>query len=275
MKRIVLMMIMASAVSFITGLHADELRRSTDGKENNLQQVKTNEIAPDDKFKVSHVAGWWSFEGGSAKKVADKSGNGHDGTVVGANWTPEGLQFQGGSARVDIADHKDFEISDNLMIEVELKFDVQPSAMHNMIVFRGDVRPGYDSYYLNANGGKVTFYVNTETKKAYEISAPYKLNEFVKIKAFYSSSRGLMKLFMNGDCVASKKVHGEIFQKLDPKSKPGIGIGNHCFGGYIMGFAGIIKELKISRTTKNGIPFKDDDAKPKDNSNNTPAEKNN
>src|SRR3954463_8230769 len=48
----------------------------------------------------------YSFDENSGSTLGDQSGNGHDGTVVGASWTPgkygSALNFNGTSSRVDL-----------------------------------------------------------------------------------------------------------------------------------------------------------------------------
>ena len=48
---------------------------------------------------------WWKFDEGSGNTAYDSSGHGHDGTVVGATWTADGLSFDGMDDYVDFDNH--------------------------------------------------------------------------------------------------------------------------------------------------------------------------
>jgi hypothetical protein len=48
---------------------------------------------------------WWEFNEGSGSTAGDSSGHGYDGTVVGATWTANGLNFDGVDDYVDFDNH--------------------------------------------------------------------------------------------------------------------------------------------------------------------------
>src|SRR3954447_8100481 len=65
----------------------------------------TGVVTADAHAATGLVAGY-SFDENSGATLGDQSGNGHDGTVVGASWTPgkfgSALNFNGTSSRVDL-----------------------------------------------------------------------------------------------------------------------------------------------------------------------------
>lgn len=52
---------------------------------------------------VKGLVGWWPLDEAAGAIAHDRSGQGHDGRIVGALWTDQGLRFAGGDDRVDIA----------------------------------------------------------------------------------------------------------------------------------------------------------------------------
>lgn len=66
----------------------------------------------------------WRFEEGQGDQVTDSSGNGHDGKVVGAEWTPDGkfggaMRFDGASSYVEVPASDDLDLT---QFTVELWF---------------------------------------------------------------------------------------------------------------------------------------------------------
>src|SRR5437870_4147806 len=99
----------------------------------------------------------YAFSEGSGSTVADLSGNGNTGTVVGATWTTAGkygnaLTFNGSTTRVDIPDSPSLRLSGAMTLEAWVNPSSAATNRWRDVVYKGN-----DNYYLEASttGGSV------------------------------------------------------------------------------------------------------------------------
>src|SRR5512135_1567225 len=91
----------------------------------------------------------YAFSEGSGSTVADKSGNGLTGTIIGATWTTSGkygnaLVFNGSSALVNVPNATALQLTTGMTLEAW----VNPAAVNSAwrdVIYKGD-----DNYYLEA-----------------------------------------------------------------------------------------------------------------------------
>ena len=90
--------------------------RISDGK----AAMAENEIPADD-----HTMGLWRFDEGNGRIAQDSSGNGNDGTIIGANWTESetgtALEFDGLNDHIDCGNNGTLNITDEITIEAWMK----------------------------------------------------------------------------------------------------------------------------------------------------------
>ena len=95
---------------------------------------RVDEIQPDGSvatgdvwsFNTGRLVAWWKFDDGSGDIVADSSGNGHNGTLMGdPNWVDgiigSALAFDGDGDYVDIGKDSNFDITNQITISAWIK----------------------------------------------------------------------------------------------------------------------------------------------------------
>ena len=114
------------------------------------------------------LTAWWKFDDGSGSTATDSSGHGHDGTVVGATWTADGLSFDGTDDYVDFGAHSlalGMNKTDDYIVQVRFKstgsgmlysmshtnperayFDMQIDGDGKVGVIMGDVTCTFDLF---------------------------------------------------------------------------------------------------------------------------------
>lgn len=208
---------------------------------------------PSDSATIAH----WKFEEGTPGTVAtgtatilDSSGNDLNGTPIGGPiYRSNGMEFDGVDDRIHIPDRDFFELTGSFTLEA---FINMPAVLnhYSMIVWRCDQRPGYDPYYLgvDTNNNRLLFLVQDDlNNSALLYSPPFPLNQYIHVAATLNDATGAMKIFINGNEVASMVTGVRPLANLDPTADPGVGIGGN--GGLVspgFEFGGIIDEVRIS-----------------------------
>ena len=93
-------------------------------------------------FGTGSLAAHWKLDEGSGKTIADSSGNGYDGTLVGDTAWAAGhiggaLVFDGNEDFVEIADSNDFNIINQITVAAWIKVDAF-NRTYQVIVSKGD-----------------------------------------------------------------------------------------------------------------------------------------
>jgi Concanavalin A-like lectin/glucanases superfamily/Abnormal spindle-like microcephaly-assoc'd, ASPM-SPD-2-Hydin/Fibronectin type III domain len=175
----------------------------------------------------------YSFDEGSGTTVNDLTGNGNNGTISGATWTPSGkfgkaLSFNGNNSLVTIPDAASLRLTTGMTLEAW----VNPAAVNagwKDIIYKGN-----DNYYLEAsstNGlpviGITVGSTATETYGAGVLPA----NTWTFMAATYDGVN--LKLFIDGTQVASLPRAGSIITSANPLQIGGDSIWGQVFNGTI------------------------------------------
>ena len=181
----------------------------------------------------------FGFNEGSGTSVADASGNGNSGAIIGALRTAGkysgGLSFNG----VDNVVVVDSSPSLNFVSEMTLEAWIYPTA--TMVNWHAILRKETDAWYLDMSGPGETMRpaggaLFSEGDKW--VSAPDAIPLTTWTHIATTSDGGTLRLYVNGVQVASRAVSGSI----EVNSKP-LRIGGSTYAGQF--FQGIIDEVRI------------------------------
>jgi hypothetical protein len=218
---------------------------------------------------VGTTAGYWRFEEGTADAIAigdssvlDSSGNGmHGSPVLGPTYrgavppsslvNSRSLEFDGiTGSRIVVADNSIFELTHSLTLEAFIKAQpmVPGTGGGGDIVFRNDSRPGLDPYRLTVNqpGDQLVFAIVDENQNSASVQSPIPYDTWLHVAGTLDDATGAMRLYINGNEVASTTTAIRPLGPLDPFSSPAISIGNDSTGQYGECFHGFIDEVRIS-----------------------------
>ena len=186
----------------------------------------------------------YGFNEGSGSSVADGSGNGHGGTISGANWTTQGrfgnaLSFDGINDWVTITDAPGLDLTTGITLEAWVFPTAQGTNWRNVIIKE---RPGGEVYnlYSNINTSVPSVYVVGGSTPGAPIDArgqtQLSLNTWTYLAATYDGST--LRLFVNGAQVGSRAFSGSL---LTSTGALRVG-GNSVWGEF---FQGRIDEIRI------------------------------
>jgi hypothetical protein len=216
--------------------------------------------------KASTV-GYWRFEGTpdtaavGPNSVLDSSGNGLNATPLGgpvysSDVAPEAagvcsstsIHLNGTNQQILLPDSPTLELTHSLTIEAFVKVDEMApfTGGSGDILFRGDNRVGLDPYKLVVTrSGELVFHVESATAAA-TLTCPMPYHQWTHVAGTLDDATGQMKLYLNGNVVASRITSVRPFGPLDPAYKPGLGIGSDQDSQYAELFNGWIDELRVS-----------------------------
>lgn len=198
------------------------------------------------------LVGYWSFDDGNGARVADMSGNHHDGTVLGATPAPGvlgmGMAFTGYGSGVDIEDGPDFALTDAFTIEAWFNASELHDG-HNLIFFRGDGRPGLDPYFVTIYPDRtLRFAIQNEANDIAWATAPVTLGQLHQVVAVFDRRAAAIELYLDGQIRTTTGTSITPLRLLDSSADPGIGIGHHAMRtGNDYGFIGTIDEVRLYR----------------------------
>jgi hypothetical protein len=186
----------------------------------------------------------YSFDETSGAAVADASGNGNTGTIMGATRTSQGkygraLSFNGVSDLVVINGSQSLNMASAMTQEAWI-YPTLTQSSWSTILHRET-----DAYYLHASspagpmqpaGGAICN--GTESYVAAPGSIP--LNTWTYLAMTYDGT--IMRLYINGTQVSTKMVSGGV----QDNSKPLRIGGNVPYGQY---FKGLIDEVRVYKRT--------------------------
>ncbi|MEQ6902448.1 LamG-like jellyroll fold domain-containing protein, partial [Nocardioides sp. YIM 152588] len=185
------------------------------------------------------VAGW-SFDEASGSTVADLSGNGNDGAVLGGTSWVSGkyggaLSFDGASGRVSVPASASLDLSSAMTLMAW----IEPTASQSG--WRTIMQRETDAYFLNASnstgalrpsgggtiGGGAAFVTGTTASP---------VGQWTHVALTYDGAE--LRLYVNGQLAASSPKGGAVQSTSNPLS---IG-GNSPYGEY---FQGLIDEARV------------------------------
>lgn len=208
-------------------------------------------------FAFAGTVAHWRFEGEHGTVAADQfsiidSANGHHGTPLGgpiyrsASEDSTGLEFDGATTRVFVRDSPQFEISGSLTIEAIV--EIRSIGERQQIFHRGDNRGGFDAYQLRiSRNGFPVFNIDTEEGRRTSVfpEEPLPLNTPIHLAGTLDAATGDMRLYVDGNSVASRTTDLRPLAKLNVDENPGIGIGSWQNSATDV-IDGIIYEIRIS-----------------------------
>jgi len=180
----------------------------------------------------------YAFDEGTGTGVADASGSGNAGSIGTAAWTTAGkyggaLSFNGTSARVTVPDAPSLDLTGAMTLEAW----VRPTSVGS---WRDVVYKGNDSYYLMGSSS-----LQSRPAAGGIFSGSYgetfgpsalPLDVWTHLAATYDGQT--LRLYVNGDQVASKPQVGSLAPSTHPLQ---IG-GDAIYGQH---FAGLIDEVRV------------------------------
>jgi hypothetical protein len=223
--------------------------------------------------------GYWRFEGGTAgspatgaSSILDSSGNGLNGTPAnGPLYSSDlpssaagtgsklSLQYNGYNQRVFVPDSPLLQLTHSLTIEAFVKTEpMLPGTGGGAdILARGDTRPALDPYklVLQQPGNILTFVVYNASDQFAEVSYTVPFDQWLHVAGTLDDATGQMKLYVNGNPVASTTTSIRPLGALDPAYSPGLGIGSDQTGQYAEYLNGWLDEVRLSDTALDPSQF--------------------
>jgi hypothetical protein len=214
----------------------------------------------------ANTVGYWRFEEGTpgntvtgANSVLDSSGNGLNlsgNSVYSSDVAPQAaaigsavsMHFNGSSQQLTMADNTKLQLTHSLTIEAFIKAEplVAGTGMQGQILFRGDNRPGLDPYELYvSSSGQIVFQVDSATSIV-SLAQAIPNDQWLYVAGTLDDATGQMKLYVNGNVVASTTTTVRPLGPLDANFKPGLGVGSDQDSQYAELFNGWIDEVRLS-----------------------------
>ena len=182
----------------------------------------------------------YGFDEGGGVSVADRSGSGNVGSVVGASWDPAGrfgkaLAFDGAGDVVSIPDSASLHLSSAMTLEAWVK----PSALGSTwrtVIFKERASGVTYALYANDDFSRPLAQLFDTAEREAGGTTQLTPNVWTHLAATYDGSS--LKLFVNAVQVASISLSSSIVSSTGPLK---IG-GNAIWGEY---FTGLIDEVRI------------------------------
>jgi len=199
---------------------------------------------------VESPVGYWKFEEGQGEIAGDSSGNDHNGTVYGGNWTNgisgKALEFDGRDDYVEVSDSSQLNPS---LITVEawvnLKgFSTDPNPV-SMIISHGihDQSPGFYGLYSAAFAHIFIFQIAEAASQGfyytYGTTVP-SLGVWYHVAGTYDGST--MRIYVNG-VLEGETVANVV--RTNNTNNMGFHVGSLLLPGWEYWFNGTIDEVKI------------------------------
>ena len=204
--------------------------------------ASSNEVSADvPNGPLPGLVAAYGFDEGSGTTVADRSGNGNNGTLANATWTSGGkygsaLSFNGSNAWVTVPNSSSLNLSTGLTAEAW----VNPSALggaYRTVVFRE--QPGNEVYSLYANQSSPQAPVGEVYAGGYKDavgSGALALGSWTHLAMTYDGTS--VRLYVNGTLTTTTAAPGSLASSSGVLR---IG-GNNIWGEY---FSGLIDEVRL------------------------------
>ncbi|MBP2331193.1 glucose/arabinose dehydrogenase [Kibdelosporangium banguiense] len=175
----------------------------------------------------------YSFDDGGGSTLTDRTGRGHTGVLSGATWTTGhaggALSFNGVDNLVTIADAADLRLSNAMTLEAWIR----PTANNDWRTAILKERPDNMSYGLYAAGPGFasSYFTSTGGDRSVTGPAPLPLNTWSHLAVTFNNTT--MRLYVNGEEVASAPAAGPITSSTNPLRLGGNLIWNEYFAGQL------------------------------------------
>lgn len=192
------------------------------------------------------LIGFWPGNGN-----AEDSAGGNNGVNQNVTYTDgvAGHAFSfspneiGAHVCINVADEPAYVFTHSLSIDAWIR----PRGDGNVVLTRGDRRPGMDPYTISMDGHhKVIFQITDDDGQNAVVEAdriPY--GEWTHVAATLDGDSGMIRLYTNGMMAAEKETSVRPIGELIPNLTPGIGIGNVNDGMNNFPFVGDIAEVAL------------------------------
>ena len=154
----------------------------------------------DAAIDMATVAGYWTFDEGSGDKVGDSSGNGNDGTNMGAKWangrSGKALEFQLGTL-VEVPHSPSLDITDEITITAWIS--TEHTGLQTFVGKDDDAGANRSWHFCTTSeGGEGVGRFNVWTPEHQQMngSVSVSTDEWTFIAATYDGSK--MRLYPNG-----------------------------------------------------------------------------
>ena len=165
--------------------------------------------------------------------------------------TPYGIgyDFNGSRSGIVFPDRQSFKITGDMSISAWIYVrNYAPNGHESEVLFRGDDRDGWDPYnLLILNDGRLVFHVDDDKDHADNASTTVPLNQWTHVLVTLNTNLGEMSLYVDGTKMTASATKKHAFGDLDPKSVPGVGIGNvqDDHGFHNQPLNGILADLRL------------------------------
>ena len=164
------------------------------------------------------VAEYW-FDAGAGATLRDASGNGNNGSISGATWSPNGkfggsLSFDGVDDMVTVADNASLDVTQKMTLEAWVKPTSAGSSWRTVVMKE---RPGDLVYGLYAHNGATGPSGNayaSDAEYGYAVGPPLSLGGWTHLATTFDGS--MLRVFVNGTQVASDPLNGSIATSSSP-----------------------------------------------------------
>lgn len=180
----------------------------------------------------------YAFNEGAGSTVADASGHGNTGNIVGASWTNQGRYAGGllfnGSSLVTVSDSNSLDLTNGMTLEAWVSMSTSGGWTTAVLKEQSTDL----SYALLAGSGSDNpgVYIYTAGQQSATTIPSLALNTWTHLAGTYNGS--MLRLFVNGNQVATQLISAPIMASGGPLR---IG-GNAIWGEY---FLGIIDEVRV------------------------------
>jgi len=201
---------------------------------------------------------WWAGDGNAIDSISGNNGVLNGGVSYAFGNVDQAFSFNGTDGVVLIPDVNNLKITGSLSIAATIKITaLSTNGLDSKLVFRGDDRFGFDPYWIAVSpDGRLVWHIATSTDVLSEISAPIAIGRFVSIVASLNDATGEMRLYLDGQLVASGTTTLRPFRDLDPTLHPAVAIGNTASPSlHPEPFNGLIDDVKIYNTVVTPSPL--------------------
>ncbi len=182
----------------------------------------------------------YSFNAGSGASLADVTGKGHTGTISGAVWSTGGhtggaLSFDGVNDWVTVADAADLDLTNGMTLSAWVRPSGAGTDWQTIMLKES---PGFMAYalYADTDSNRPSGHVVVGSDLDVRGTAALASNTWTHLTASYDGAN--LRLYVNGNQVASRAVTGSMGASTRPLR---IG-GNNTWAEW---FGGLIDDLRI------------------------------
>lgn len=213
---------------------------------NNLFETNKSDNSISSVVTVAGLVAAYSFDAGTGTTVADVSGNGLTGTIVGATWTTGGkygnaLSFNGTSNYVDLGNPTLLQITGSMTWSAWVKAAANP-ADDGQIIAKSDDNTGWQ-FKTSPDTGPHTFgvAVSTGSSHAQRYSTTVRsLNTWYHVAGVYNATAQTLDIYVNG--TLDNGVLAGSIPSSQSNANVNVNIGRRTGGFY---FNGVLDEIRI------------------------------